>query len=136
MIDFRDIFVEPFQRTKPVEALKTAIGQNEDAIMDLNRQQLDRGKDAKGADLGTYKRFNYKKRFRPIDLKLTGDFRDKFSLQISDKETEIFSQDEKYEFLKNFRGKDPLGIASQFIPNMQDLILPEFQNNYENQLLK
>src|SRR5690606_4055601 len=99
MIDVRDIFYGPFVATDPRTALKSAIQQNEEKILDLNRQQLDRGLDSEGKSLGRYKNFKYKNRWQPVDLKLTGDFRNKFSLQVTDKETEIFSQDVKENLL-------------------------------------
>jgi hypothetical protein len=136
MMDFKEIFVKPFEETKPVKALVTAIERHEDAIMDLNRQQLDRGLDANGKSLGRYKNFNYKGRWQPIDLKREGPFRNKFTLQSDDKETEIFSQDRKAPWLEKRYGKDINGVPSSLIPNMQDLIEEDFIEEYEKQLLK
>jgi hypothetical protein len=136
MIDFKDIFVKPFEETKPVKALVIAIERHEDAIMDLNRQQLDRGLDANGDSLGRYKNFKYKNRWQPVDLKLTGDFRRKFTLQSDEKETEIFSQDYKAKWLEKRFGVDINGVPSSLIPNMQDIIIDDFQEEYEKQLLK
>jgi hypothetical protein len=136
MFDFKDIFVQPFEDTKPVKALVTAIEKHEDDIMDLNRQQLDRGLDANGDSLGKYKNFKYKNRFQPVDLKLTNDFRRKFTLQSDEKQTIIFSQDEKAPWLEKRYGEDINGIPSSMIPNMQELIEDDFVNQYSKQLLK
>lgn len=135
MIDVTNIFYAPLKDADLMQALIKAIEKNDQKIMDLNRQQLDRGLDAKGEDLGSYKSFNYKNRFKPIDLKLKGDFRDKMTLQVDKKQTEIFSQDPKYPKLKKFRGKEPLGISNQYIPNMQDIIEEDFINGYQALLL-
>lgn len=134
MVDFKDIFYDQFKGVKPIDALKEAIAANEDRIMDLNRQQLDRGLDSEGRSLGKYANFKYKNRFQPVDLKLTGDFRNKFSLQITDKETEIFSQDAKEEKLKKRYGKDIFGIPDQFITNMQDIIEEDFIREYQERI--
>jgi hypothetical protein len=136
MVDFKDIFVQPFEETKPVKALVTAIERHENEIMDLNRQQLDRGLDANGDSLGRYKNFKYKNRYQPVDLKLTGEFRRKFTLQSDDKETEIFSQDLKAKWLEKRYGVDINGVPSSLIPNMQELIIDDFTEEYEKQLLK
>ncbi len=136
MFDFKDIFVQPFEDTKPVKALVTAIEKHEDAIMDLNRQQLDRGLDSKGESLGRYKNFKYKDRWQPVDLKLTGDFRRKFTLQSDDKQTTIFSQDHKAPGLEKRYGVDINGVPSSLIPNMQELIEDDFVEQYGKQLLK
>jgi hypothetical protein len=134
MMNFDDIFLWPLEKASPLKALKESIAKNEDAIMDLNRQQLDRGLDSEGQSLGRYKNFKYKGRFQPVDLKLTGDFRNKFSLQVSDKETEIFSQDEKEEKLKKKYGKQIFGVPTPLLPNMIDLIENDFIDNYSKQL--
>ena len=135
MIDVMDIFYYPLKDADPLQPLISAIEKNEEKILDLNRQQLDRGLDAKGEDLGEYKNINYKGRRRPIDLKLTGSFRDKMNLQVTKKDTEVFSQDQKYEKLKKFRGKDPLGVAQPYISNMEDIIEEDFVKGYQSLLL-
>jgi hypothetical protein len=130
-----DMFLWPLQKGSPKEALKKAIGKNEDKIMDLNRQQLDRGLDSTGRSLGKYKNFKYKNRFQPVDLKLTGEFRNKFSLQISDTDTEIFSQDQKEGKLVKKYGKDIFGVPSPLIGNVEDIIKEDFIENYRRQIV-
>jgi hypothetical protein len=134
MIDLTDIFVQPLKKAKPLISLKKAIEKNEEVIMELNKQQLDRGLDSKGKSLGRYKNFNYKGRFTPIDLKLKGDYRDKFTLGVDDKGSEIFSQDWKADIMDWRYGEDITGIPDQLLPNVQDLILDDFVNDYQQQL--
>lgn len=133
-VDFLDIFFEPLASAKPIEALKIAIEKNEDKIMDLNRQQLDKGLDSAGKSLGKYKNFKYKNRFQPVDLKLTDDFREKFTLAVDDKQTEIFSQDVKDDKLRKQYGNDITGIGDRNIERMQEIIEPDFINNYSFQI--
>lgn len=136
MRDFLSILFDPITKGSPLEALKTSIRANEDEIMDLNRQQLDRGLDSKGKTLGRYANFKYKGRWQPVDLKKTGDFRDKFSLQIDDKATEIFSQDEKEAKLKKRYGKEIFGVPAPLINNVREIVRDEFINDFRKQVLK
>jgi hypothetical protein len=129
-IDFLSIFFDPIANAKPLEALKIAIRENEDAIMDLNKQQLDRGLSAEGKDLGKYASFSYKHRWRPVDLLKTGKFRNEFSLQINDKESEIFSQDAKEAKLKKRWGNDIFGIPAPLIDNVGEIVREDFINEY------
>jgi hypothetical protein len=134
MVEFLSIFYDPLNAVDVLDCLKEAIRTNEDAIMDLNKQQLDKGLDATGKDLGKYRNFSYKNRWRPVDLKLTGKFRNEFSLEVTDKGTEIFSQDSKEEKLKTQYGKDIFGIPAPLIDNMQEIVREDFIRNYQNEL--
>lgn len=130
-----NLFMQPLKKMKPIEALKKAIEQNDEKILDLNRQQLDKGKDAKGKSLGKYKNFKYKNRFQPVDLKLTGEFRDKFTLAVDNKQTIIFSQDQKEAKLEKRYGKDIHGVPAELLPNMQEIIKDDFINELKKQML-
>lgn len=131
-LDFLDIFFEPLRAADPNKALRKALDQHEEQILDLNRQQMDRGLDARGKSLGRYKNYNYKHRFEPIDLKLTGAFRDKLTLGVKEKESEIFSQDWKQDIIEK-RWPDAEGIPGNLIPTVQDIILDDFQENFKQQ---
>ena len=50
------------------EAVTFAILDKKEPILALNNEQLDRGVDAEEKDLGSYKNFSYKGRFKPVDL--------------------------------------------------------------------
>jgi hypothetical protein len=134
-VSFSDIFVHPLQDADPAQALIKSIEKNEEKILDLNRRQLDRGLDAEGKSLGRYKNFNYKRRFEPVDLKLTGSFRDKMNLQVTKTETTVFSQDQKEAKLQKQYGKEIEGIPLSMIANMQDIILDDFVEGYQALLL-
>jgi hypothetical protein len=120
-----DIFYKPLFATDPTNSLMKAIEKNEKRILQLNKNQLDRGLDAEGQDLGVYANFNYKGRYRPIDLYLEGDFRGKFTLLVTDKYTELFSQDEKAPKIRK-RWKNAVGIAPDDIERMIRIIQPDF----------
>lgn len=132
------IFTSPFKGIDMNKIIEDAMAVHEERILDLNRQQLDRGLDAKGKSLGKYANFKYKNRFEPVDLKNTGEFRKKFTLSRSKnkKEAEIFSQDEKQSKLEKRYGKDIQGLNSQNMSTAGEIIKPEVQELYKKQLMK
>jgi hypothetical protein len=130
----QNLFSAPLLKMNPGKAMMKAIEKNEKEILDLNRQQLDRGLDADGNSLGRYKNFNYKGRWQPVDLKLTGDFRNRFTLGVDEKKTEFFSQDVKAAGLEKKYGKDIMGIPQSLMPNMQAIIRDDFITEIRNQL--
>jgi hypothetical protein len=135
MTSLDTIFFDRLEKARPVQALKGALTANEEKVLDLNRQQLDKGLDSEGRSLGKYKNFKYKGRFEPVDLKLTGAFRGAFTLKIDDQQTEIFSKDAKELKLVKRYGKDIFGVASPLIPQVQGVILVDFIANYQKQII-
>jgi len=134
-VSFKHIFVTPLKKIKPNEALKQALMVNDEKIFDLNRQQLDRGLDAKGQSLGDYARFSYKQRWRPIDLLKEGDWRKKFTLDQSRRnESFIFSQDWKDDILVWRYGKDIQGVPKVMYPTLALAIIDDFVNFARKQL--
>jgi len=67
---------------------------------------------------------------------LEGDFRDRFTLEVGDKYSRIFSQDWKNDILTDRYGEDLFGIADPFLDNIRQAIEPDFVNNYQEQLNK
>lgn len=63
-------------------AVQQSLISNEPAIILFNDEQLDDGIRSDNKSLGRYKRFEYKGRFEPIDLKLKGNFRNAENIQI------------------------------------------------------
>jgi hypothetical protein len=129
-----DFFTAPLLLIDPGEAIKVAIEKNEQEILDLNRQQLDQGRDANGKSLGRYKNFKYKNRYQPVDLKLTGEFRRKFTIGVDETKTEFFSQDFKEDKLVKRYGKAIHGIQQQLLPNMVEIIRPDIGNEVKKQV--
>lgn len=128
-----DFFSLPLLKKDPGEALRQSIRDNAEPILDLNRQQLDRGLDAKGKDLGRYANFNYKGRLRPVDLLLRNDFRADMFVRVGKDSTEIFSFDWKTAKLTKRYGKDIFGIATPYLHNVGEIVKPDFQRNYARQ---
>jgi hypothetical protein len=131
--DIVNLFMTPLKKINPAKALMVAIGSNEQGILRLNDQQLDRGLDADGKSLGKYKNYKYKNRFEPIDLKLTGEFRRKESIGVDEKKTEFFSQDWKAPMIEK-RWPKALGLTFQNLVIMGEIIKPDFDREVKNQL--
>lgn len=130
------VFVTPFKGIDMAMLLAKALESNDQEILDINRQQLDQGKDSKGASLGRYANFKYKNRWEPVDLKLTGDFREKFTLAPGKKSAEIFSQDRKNDILEKKYGKDIFGIAKPMLPNVGEIIKPTLKELFKEEVTK
>jgi hypothetical protein len=128
------LFSGPLKKINPGKALQEAIENNDQRILNINRQQLDRGLDSDGNSLGRYKIFNYKNRWEPVDLKLTGAFRNKFELGVDEKKIEFFSQDIKSKKLEKKYGKKIFGVANQYISTIGEIIRPGFSTEVKNQI--
>lgn len=126
----------PFKGLDIQALIGEAMQEKDEQIMDLNKQQLDRGLDATGDSLGRYKNFKYKNRFQPVDLLLTGEFRRKFTLAPGKKSAEIFSQDQKTKFLEKRYGKDIFGISSNVKDNVASIIKEPLGVRIKAKLLK
>lgn len=130
----KNFIVAPLKKIDFTDLFKQALQQNEEKVFDLNKQQLDRGKDATGDSLGRYKNFRYKNRWEPVDLLRTGEFRRKLTLAESKKTAEVFSQDEKNDKLVKKYGKDIFGISKTYQPNLAEAIQPTLGELIKKQL--
>ena len=86
-----------------------------DEYLDMQRDQMTRGINSDGGEIGTYRSKAYqfmKERMNPlaggtVDLKLTGDFQAELTLRrMSNKEYSIYSQDVKAPMLKKKYGEN------------------------------
>lgn len=139
MKELQTIFSSPLKAIDPAALVEQALEAKQLRILNLNRSQLDRGEDAKGKSLGQYKNFKYKNRFKPVDLKLTGEFHRKLTLSRSKgnrKQAEIFSQDEKAPALEKKYGKDIMGLTEESTERAAEIIKPELQRLFKEQLVK
>ena len=105
--------------------LDECVTENQDAITDLNRAQLDKGLDSDGKSLGEYKFFDYKSRWEPVDLKQTGSFRDSFKATPFGKGFEIEASDPKTGKLLDKYGEAVLGIAESDNDEVAAILLPD-----------
>lgn len=121
-------------RIHPEYAVQDAILENKEAILQLNDKQLDKGIDARGADLGSYKNFKYKGRFRPIDLKQTGEFRGEEDIVVDETQMLFVDPNAKTDSLMNRYGEDILGLTDQSEAEAGRLLTPAVIQKLETQL--
>lgn len=109
------LLVSPVKKSVPsLDGMaKKAVEAHRDEITDLNTIELDKGLDSNGKDLGTYKNFDYKDRFRPVDLLLTGRFRGSIFPKTGKKNFEMVATDEKTDMLQDKYGDEILGIKDE-----------------------
>ncbi|HMR19767.1 MAG TPA: hypothetical protein PKA53_10755 [Sphingobacterium sp.] len=95
-----------------------ALRANKDTVAEYNRDQLGRGIDSEVRDLGIYKDFNYKNRWRPVDLKLTGDFHKSIKPKFNTANFELTSNDPKAGMLQDRYGDSILGLSLEDIQEL------------------
>lgn len=135
MSDLKTIFSVPFKQVDMNAIIGEAMQRNEERILELNKRQLDAGIGADGKSIGRYANFSYKNRFEPVDLKLTGKFRNEFTLGIKKREAEIFSQDAKQKSLEKKYGKDIQGLTSSNEEIAGGIILEDVQRLFFQSLI-
>lgn len=122
-----DFFTGKLEAVDLNQVIGKAIDENESLISDLNGSQLNEGLDSKGGDLGEYKDFSYKNRFRPVDLRLTGEFRRSIYPK---NEGDVFVMDAtdwKAESLVERYGDDILGLNDENIQKAGEIIKEDLQ---------
>lgn len=105
------------------EIVVEAAMEHEKEITDLNKEQLDKGLDSEGNDLGSYKRFSYKKRYKPVDLKGEGPFRNSFELNAFGDGFEITATDGKTARLMAQYGPAIVGLPKEKLPDAAEMML-------------
>lgn len=134
--------------SKKLEALKTRLAgltpkeidrvvvqtlkDSEKLVLDLNRDQLLRGKNNKGLQVGKYRNQSYskyKKRLNPrangnVDLKLTGRFQREFYLR-TDPVVRVWSRDLKVDPLVRKYGSSIFGLSPQSNKALARVIVPK-----------
>lgn len=102
--------------------MEIAVQANEKPLVQINRDQMQIGKNAEGQTIGAYsstwyakfkKEMGSKAPYRVPDLLLTGAFQGEMILETEDTSFEIFSTDEKTEKLIGYYGKVIFGIAPE-----------------------
>ncbi|WP_293916539.1 MULTISPECIES: hypothetical protein [unclassified Sphingobacterium] len=115
--------------------VSSSLKANRNTISDYNREQLESGMDSELRDLGIYKDFNYKNRWRPVDLKLTGDFHNSIKPKFGSKDFEITSNDQKADMLQDKYGDDILGLTLEDIHELGEDITGQVQNGIRSKIL-
>ena len=115
-------------------AVAEAINQNKEIVLQPNDAQLDKGLDSKGKDLGEYKNFKYKNRWRPVDLLLTGEFRGEEDVITDNTEMVYIDPNEKTESLMSRYGVDIIGLPDTEFESTAQNLKPFVINQLERQI--
>ncbi len=105
-------------------------------IVDLNTLQLEKGLRADGKDLGVYKQFAYKQRFRPVDLKDKEDFYNSIQVKINQRSLEMYATDSKTDMLQDRYGDEIIGLSDEAKQYIIDEIRQEFISMVRKSILK
>lgn len=114
--------------------ITAAAVEHEAELTDLNRKQLDKGLDAAGNDLGDYRYYEYKNRWRPVDLKDTGAFRRSFDIKPFGKGFEVVATDPKADELQDKYGDAILGLPDTELRTAGEIVLETVIEKIEQQL--
>jgi len=110
--------------------MELAVQANEKPLVDINRKQMQVGKNAEGQIIGAYRSTSYAKfkkqmgskaPYRAVDLLLTGNFQKDMILETDDKDYQILSTDEKTDDLVSKYGDVIFGIAPENKSEAQNL---------------
>lgn len=103
--------IRKFQKLKERNFPYEYVRDNKEFVVELNRQQLRQGIKSDGAEVTPYyKNFNYKRREKPVDLYLQGDFYRSFRVVLADDGFYIEARDSKTDRLLKKYGAEVLGI--------------------------
>lgn len=116
--------------------LRELLEERKIQIVDLNTLQLEKGLRADGVDLGVYKQFAYKQRFRPVDLKDTGDFHKSIQARVNQHSLEMTASDSKTDMLQDKYGDEILGLSDEAKQYIIDDIRQEFITMVRKSILK
>jgi hypothetical protein len=112
----------------------SAITVKKSEIVALNTQQMDKGIKSDSSSIGSYKNYNYKQRFTPVDLLKDGDFRRAIDIIPEDNSFVLIDTDSKTPMLTKKYGTEIIGLTSEDMDSTGQILLPEVKNNLEIQL--
>jgi len=102
--------------------MELAVQANEKPLVQINRRQMQVGKNAEGQAIGAYRSASYAKfkkqmgskaPYRVVDLLLTGNFQKEMILETDDRDYQILSTDDKTDDLVSKYGENIFGIAPE-----------------------
>ena len=129
-------FSERLARVDMHNVLNKAIEANEDFISDQITNQLDKGLDGDGNDLGEYRNYEYKNRWKPVDLKLTGEFRKSITVKGHEDYAEPTATDPKTEDLTAKFGDAILNLTDKAKEDTGEFIKEDVQLLYAEEVMK
>ena len=128
--------INKLEKIKAYEFAKDYVIKNEDFVLQLNKDQLQRGERNDNTEITPYYRnFAYKNRFSPVDLRLTGAFYKSFKIKYTDKGFYIFATDVKTGKLLAKYGEDVLGLTEHSITEVRKELYIFISNYLKKELL-
>lgn len=121
---------------QPAKAFTESVESQETLLLDLATDELDKGRDMNGGDLGEYANIAYKGRLRPVDLKDTGDFRRSFELDVKGGRIEVDATDVKTVKLTDRYGDDIVGLPVQRWEEVKDIVSTGMIDVFRKELRK
>jgi len=121
-------------RIRPFDAVADAVGDQREDIAHLIEQQLDKGEDGQGKDLGQYASIKYKGFLRPVNLKRTGAFRRAIDVIPDARSLHIVDLDSKTEKLTTRYGAAILELSTDSEAKAAHIIEPNVIDNINKQL--
>lgn len=135
-VSISEYFSERLKAFNVGATIKELLEERKNVISDLNTEQLNKGLDSEGNDLGVYKIFSYKNRFRPVDLRDTGAFHNSIQPKLNKERIEVIATDEKTDMLQDKYGDEILGLSDEGKQYLIDDIRDEFIQSYRKAVLK
>ena len=135
-VSISQFFSERLKQFDVMKAIKALIEERENQIADLNTAQLEKGEDSEGNDLGVYKVFSYKNRFRPVDLRDTGAFHNSINPDVKKDQFIMSATDEKTDMLQDKYGDEILGLNDDSKQYVIDDIRDDLINESRKAILK
>ena len=112
--------ITKLEKIKSYEFAKAYVIKNEESVLELNKDQLQRGERSDNTEIDPYyKVFSYKNRLSPVDLRLTGAFYRSFKIKYTDKGFYIYATDRKTGKLLAKYGEDVLGLTEHSITEVR-----------------
>lgn len=135
-VSISEYFSERLKQFDVFKTIKSLLEERENQIADLNTSQLEKGTDSEGNDLGVYKIFSYKNRFRPVDLRDTGAFHNSINPDVKKDQFQMIATDEKTDMLQDKYGDAILGLNDESKQYIIDDIREELINASRKAILK
>jgi len=131
-----NFFIAPLAAVDLNDVIKKSIEINADMISDLVGFQLDKGLDGEGKDLGEYANFEYKGRWSPVDLRLTGAFRQSIVPGTYKDFFEMTATDPKTEKLTLWYGDAIIDLSENAIDKTKEYIIDDMIKITEEEMVK
>jgi hypothetical protein len=131
-----NFFTRIFEAIDLKDVMKSAINNKAAEISKLVKDQLHEGLNGNGKSLGEYANYEYKGRWSPVDLFLTGNFYKGLAPVTYDQFFEMTDSDSKTEKLTTWYGDAILDLSEEHVETTKAIIALEMRVIYTNEMHK